>query len=68
MISASHLGYAVDETSNVTAYWVVALLIILGIQANAMWGKTGPITTIKGVVTSGFILTVVFIVLNTVTI
>jgi uncharacterized membrane protein len=66
MLSASHFGYVVDESSNVAVYWVLALLIIGGLQANAMYGKTGPMTTIKGVITCGFILTAVFVVLNSV--
>lgn len=64
MVGASHLGFAVTETSNVTAYWICALLIIGGIEANAIFGKTGPITTVKGVITCGFLLTAVFVTLN----
>lgn len=66
MLSASHLGYQVNETSHVAAYWILFLAIVLVIQANALMGKTGPITTVKGVITSGFILTAVFVVLNSV--
>ncbi|NJM09809.1 MAG: hypothetical protein HC883_02635 [Bdellovibrionaceae bacterium] len=64
MLSASHLNYPVDETSNVSVYWIVILLLIGGIQANAMFGKAGPLTTIKGVITSGFVLTAVILVIN----
>jgi uncharacterized membrane protein len=66
MVGANHLGYVVNENSNVMLYWIVALLIIFGIEANAIWGKTGPMTTVKGVVTSGFVLTAIFAVLLTV--
>lgn len=64
MVGSNHLGFAVTETSNVMAYWICALLIICGIEANAIFGKTGPITTIKGVITCGFLLTAVFVALN----
>lgn len=64
MLSASHLLYPVDEGSMVGAYWVAILVLIGGLQANAMYGKTGPMTTIKGVITSGFVLTAVILVLN----
>lgn len=66
MVSASHLGFVVDETSNVPAYWIAVLVLVGAIQANAMFGKSGPMTTIKGVITCGFILTAVFVILNTV--
>lgn len=66
MLAASHFGYSVTENSNVMAYWLVVLLGVGAIQANAMFGKTGPLTTIKGVMTCGFILTAVFFVLNSV--
>lgn len=66
MVSASHLGYSVDENSSVTGYWIAALVVILGLEANAVWGKTGPMTTVKGVVTSGFVLTLVLVALNSI--
>lgn len=68
MLSAMHLPYAAGEGSHVGAYWALFLLIVGGIEANALIGKSGPMTTIKGVVTCGFILTAVFVVLNIVTI
>jgi uncharacterized membrane protein len=64
MLSASHLNYPVDDTSNVGAYWGVILVLIGALEANAIWGKTGPMTTVKGVLTSAFALTAVIIVLN----
>ncbi len=66
MVGASHFGFDVNESSNVALYWIVSLIVILGIQANAMFGKTGPITTIKGVITSGFVLTVIFMAINSI--
>ena len=66
MLGASHLGFGVDDGSNVTMYWVLTLLLVGGIQANAMWGKNGPMASIKGVITCGFVLTAVFVVLNSI--
>lgn len=64
MGAASHLQYQVTNSSLLLG---VAGLIILGIEGNALKGKMGPLTTIKGVITSGFVLTAIFIALITVT-
>lgn len=64
MLAAKHLNYPIDDDSNVGLYWVIMLLLIGGLQANAMFGKSGPMTTIKGVITSGFALTAVIIIIN----
>lgn len=63
MLAANHLGFAANDASHVCLYWLLASVIILGLQANAMFGKMGPLTTIKGVISCGFALTAVFIVL-----
>lgn len=63
MVATNHLGFAITENSKVCLYWIIAGLIILGIEANAIFGKTGPMTTIKGVITCGFLLTGLFVVL-----
>jgi uncharacterized membrane protein len=60
MGAASHWIYAITETSKVSVYVLIAAIIIIGIELNALFGKTGPMTTIKGVITSGFILTIIF--------
>jgi uncharacterized membrane protein len=60
MASASHLAYAVTPNSHVAIYWILALLLAAGIEWNALFGKTGPITTIKGVITCGFALTAIY--------
>jgi uncharacterized membrane protein len=60
MSAASHLNYNVTEASNVGFFWAMALLTIALIEANALFGKTGPITSIKGVIHSGFALTAIF--------
>jgi uncharacterized membrane protein len=61
MLGANHLIYQVNADSNVVVYWLVASLIILGVEANAILGKNGPMTTIKGVISCGFALTAVFV-------
>ena len=40
------------------AFWVL-LVIVLLIEANALFGKTGPLTTVKGVIGSSVVLTLV---------
>ncbi len=59
MVSAAHLGYGVSESSNVTLYWVAIIAVIGALQLNALIGKNGPMTTVKGVIASGFALTLV---------
>lgn len=40
---------------------IVVILIILAIEANALFGKMGPITTVKGVIHSSIILSLVLL-------
>lgn len=42
--------------------WIV-LALIVALQANAIWGKTGPMTTVKGVIHCSIGLTVIFLAL-----
>ncbi len=56
MGAAGHLSVTVDETSNFAAYWAVMLGILIVLEINALKGKLGPLTTVKGVITSGFVL------------
>jgi uncharacterized membrane protein len=44
--------------ANTTAI-IVSLVIIGALELNAIFGKQGPMTTVRGVITSGLILTVV---------
>lgn len=59
MVAAVHFPYQVTETSNLTAYWAVTAVAALAIEANALKGKLGPMATIKGVLTWGFVLILV---------
>lgn len=63
MAAASHLSLPVTPESNYTLYWIVAFIALAAVEFNAIKGKLGPIETIKGVITGGFILTAVFAVL-----
>jgi uncharacterized membrane protein len=44
--------------ANTTAI-IVSLVIIGALELNAIFGKQGPMTTVRGVITSGLVLTVV---------
>ncbi|MFT4798864.1 MAG: putative membrane protein [Candidatus Azotimanducaceae bacterium] len=59
MGSSAHMpsGAAMDETNNMAL--IVALIIIVILQGNGMFGKQGPMTSVGGVITSGFALTAV---------
>ena len=65
MVSSTHLphgGYLLsqgDMSMSSTAF-LVGILIILAIEANAIWGKMfGVITSVRDVIISGFVLTVI---------
>lgn len=58
MGAASHLPFAVSETADFALLAGVLALIAGVIELNALKGKTGPMTTVKGVIHSGFALTV----------
>ena len=59
MGAASHYPLNVTVETNFTVlFWVLALIIGL-IEINAVIGKPGPMTTVKGVITSGLVLTVI---------
>ena len=64
MGAASHYAPTVSDSSNTMAYWIVLLIIWAALEANALKGKTGPMETVKGVITCGFVLTaVIFVVM-----
>jgi uncharacterized membrane protein len=66
MLARTHLGFSVTESSHVCGYWIALAVIACGLEANAIFGKSGPMTTIKGVITCGFVLTAVLVGLLTV--
>ncbi len=58
MGAATHLPVQMD-LSKVGIYFIVLIILAGALQVNAMKGKLGPMTTVKGVITCGFILTAV---------
>ncbi len=65
MLYSSHGGYAEGYLASAggagSALWI-ALAIIALLEINAIAGKQGPMTSVKGVITSSIILTVVLVV------
>lgn len=59
MASANHLTITTDETSNFMLCGGIIGAIILLLELNALKGKLGPLTTVKGVVHMAVILTIV---------
>ena len=57
MGSSAHFSHG-GISGNTTAL-IVALVIIAVLELNAIFGKQGPMTTVKGVITSGLVLTAV---------
>ncbi len=63
MGAASHLPLPVTEESKLGAMVGVLVLLWLLIEGNAIKGKLGPLQTIRGVITSGFVLTGLIVVI-----
>lgn len=59
MGAASHLPLMMSETTNYMALTIAILVIVGALELNAIKGKLGPLTTVKGVITCGFVLTAV---------
>lgn len=58
MGAAPHLAIEIDM-SRAWAWWVFLLIGVGAIELNALKGKLGPLTTVKGVITSGFVLSAI---------
>lgn len=58
MGASTHFSHGMIGNASKTAL-ILILLIIAALEINAVVGKPGPIATIKGVITSGFVLTAV---------
>jgi uncharacterized membrane protein len=60
MASSVHLGagHGMIGAASMTAL-VVSMAIIAAVQLNGIFGKQGPMTTVRGVIVSGFVLTAV---------
>lgn len=59
MGAASHLPISIGETANFGLLTLVLAVILGALELNALKGKTGPMTTIKGVIHCGFGLAIV---------
>lgn len=61
MGAASHLPLPVKAESNLTLFWILFGLLWAAIEFNALKGKTYQfMTTVKQVITSGFVLAAIF--------
>ncbi len=59
MGAASHLPVMVNPETSLKPLVIVLTLIIGALELNALKGKLGPLAKVPGVLTSGFVLTVV---------
>jgi len=59
MGAASHLNVMVTETSQMGALFGAFGLIVAALEFNAIKGKLGPLTTVKGVIHMGVVLMIV---------
>lgn len=59
MAAARHLPVATGPESNYLMLTIVSAVIIFGLEFNAIKGKLGVLTTVKGVITSGFVMAAV---------
>lgn len=59
MGAASHLPLAITAETDLSKLALVLAVILLALEWNALKGKTGPMTTVKGVIHCGVALTVV---------
>ena len=53
----SHMHYNMGGSSWGAGFWI-GLVVVLAIEGNAIFGKMGPLTTVKGVIWSSVLLTV----------
>ncbi len=63
MGAASHLPIAMNPNANLSVIAIVFAVIFGALELNALKGKTGPLTTVKGVIHCGFGLTAVLYIL-----
>jgi len=64
MFAAGHWQYGADlATTGTYVFFVVAALILMAIEFNALKGKLGPIATVKGVLSCAFGLWALFVLL-----
>ena len=62
MLASPHLGYNTGHILSAEgggAGFYLALLIVVALEVNALAGKQGPMTTVRGVIVSSLVLTAV---------
>ena len=62
MLASPHLGYNTGHILSAEgggAGFYLALLIVVALEGNALAGKQGPMTTVRGVIVSSLVLTAV---------
>ena len=59
MISSAHFSVGGPLAYASVPSLIVVLLIVLALEANAVFGRVGPMATVRGVISAGFGLTVV---------
>jgi len=68
MGAASHYGAMVHQSDSRTLYWLLVLVIIGAVEANALVGTQGatkkPLDSVSGALWSGFLLTGIFFLLT----
>lgn len=63
MVGARHMPMGASDSPKYLLFTILMALIMGGLEFNALKGKTGPMTSIKGVIHLGLVLTVVVYVL-----
>jgi F0F1-type ATP synthase membrane subunit c/vacuolar-type H+-ATPase subunit K len=59
MGSSAH--YSSGDIGSNSVGLIIGLVIVAAIEANALFGKQGPMTTVRGFITCGLALTVVLV-------
>ncbi len=64
MLASPHMGYSAEHLTSANGGGLglyLAVAIVLALEANALFGKQGPMTTVRGVIISSLVLTAVLV-------
>lgn len=64
MLASPHMGYSADALLSANgggAGLIAAVVAVLALEANGLFGKQGPMTTVQGVIVSSLVLTAVLV-------
>jgi len=64
MLASPHIGYGADTLLSANgggAGLIASVVVALALEGNALFGKQGPMTTVKGVITSSLVLTAILV-------